>query len=77
MFNLGKDMVKDTCFDFEKKRNEPMIYNRNIYVQTIAAMKRIEEIKIKREKIFWENRYYYLIFINLYLYNWLINSSFY
>lgn len=49
-------MVKDTCFDFEKKRNEPMIYNRNVYVQTIAAMKRIEEIKVHREKLFWEKR---------------------
>jgi large subunit ribosomal protein L24e len=48
-FILGKDMVKDTCFEFEKKRNEPLVYNRDLYVDTIQAMKRIEEIKDTRE----------------------------
>ncbi len=31
-------MVKDTVFDFEKKRNEPVTYNRDLYINTIAAM---------------------------------------
>ncbi len=41
----GKEMVKDTVFEFEKKRNEPLTYNRDIYVSTIQAMKRIDVIK--------------------------------
>ena len=34
-FLIGKEMVKDTCFEFEKKRNEPLVYNRDLYVNTI------------------------------------------
>ena len=54
---IGKEMLKDTTFEFEKKRNEPLVYNRNLYVTTIAAMQRINEIKEKREILFWENRF--------------------
>ena len=53
-------MLKDTTFEFEKKRNEPLVYNRNLYVTTIMAMQRVNEVKEKREKLFWENRYLYL-----------------
>lgn len=53
-------MLKDTTFEFEKKRNEPLVYNRNLYVTTIAAMQRINEIKEKREILFWENRFFRL-----------------
>ena len=35
-------MTKDTIFDFEKYRNEPLKYNRDLYVTTIQAMKRID-----------------------------------
>ena len=49
-------MVKDTVFEFEKKRNEPCVYNRDLYVTTIAAMQRIGEVKRKREEQFWNNR---------------------
>ncbi|EAS02126.1 60S ribosomal protein L24 (macronuclear) [Tetrahymena thermophila SB210] len=52
----GKEMLKDSVFDFEKKRNEPVKYNRELYVNTIRAMKRIEKIKQTREEIFKENR---------------------
>ena len=41
----GKEMVKDSIFEFEKKRNEPLVYNREEYVNTIKAMKRLEEVK--------------------------------
>ena len=34
----NKEMVKDTVFEFEKKRNEPVVYNRELYITTIAAM---------------------------------------
>lgn len=50
-------MIKDSTFEFEKKRNEPLVYNRDLYITTIAAMQRINEIKEKREALFWENRF--------------------
>lgn len=49
-------MLKDSVFDFEKKRNEPVKYNRELYVSTIKAIKRISKIKEGREQIFKENR---------------------
>ena len=53
----NKEMVKDTVFEFEKKRNEPVVYNRELYITTIAAMQRVNEIKRKREDLHWENRF--------------------
>lgn len=32
------------------------MYNRDLYIQTIQAMKKIEDIKQRRERKFWENR---------------------
>ena len=32
------------------------MYNRNIYVNTIKAMKKIADIRKRREDRFWENR---------------------
>ena len=49
-------MIKDTTFEFEKKRNEPLVYNRDVYINTIKAMKKVNEIKEKRETLFIENR---------------------
>lgn len=49
-------MTKDSVFEFEKKRNEPLKYNRDLYVQTVQAMKKIDKIKQKREVLFWRNR---------------------
>lgn len=34
----NKEMVKDTVFEFEQKRNEPCVYNRDLYITTVAAM---------------------------------------
>jgi hypothetical protein len=33
-----KELVKDTVFDFEKKRNEPVVYNIDLYINTVAAI---------------------------------------
>lgn len=32
------------------------MYNRNVYINTIQAMKKIADIRKKREDRFWENR---------------------
>ena len=49
-------MIVDTTLEFEKKRNRPMKYDRELMGTTIKAMKRISEIKANREKRFHENR---------------------
>merc|ERR1712063_164746 len=45
----GKDMTVDTTLEFEKKRNRPLKYDRELIGTTIKAMKRIAEIKHNRE----------------------------
>mmetsp|Transcript_11879 Transcript_11879/g.16463 ORF Transcript_11879/g.16463 Transcript_11879/m.16463 type:complete len:162 (+) Transcript_11879:39-524(+) len=53
---VGKDMAMDTTFEFEKKRNVPQKYDRELVSTTLRAIKRIEQIKEKRQKQFFENR---------------------
>jgi len=52
----GKEMIIDSTIDFEKRRNVPVRYNRELVQTTIKAMKRIAEIKKRREHAFWKNR---------------------
>eukprot|EP00012_Vannella_robusta_P002690 CAMPEP_0206183382 /NCGR_PEP_ID=MMETSP0166-20121206/604_1 /ASSEMBLY_ACC=CAM_ASM_000260 /TAXON_ID=95228 /ORGANISM="Vannella robusta, Strain DIVA3 518/3/11/1/6" /LENGTH=118 /DNA_ID=CAMNT_0053598225 /DNA_START=216 /DNA_END=572 /DNA_ORIENTATION=+ len=42
-------MTVDTTLEFEKKRNRPLKYDRELIGTTIKAMKRIAEIKHNRE----------------------------
>ncbi|CAD8088950.1 unnamed protein product [Paramecium sonneborni] len=52
----GKEMTNDSIFEFEQKRNEPLKYNRDLYINTVQAMKKIDKIRLKRENNFWKNR---------------------
>ncbi|BEI85882.1 hypothetical protein CcaverHIS002_0601690 [Cutaneotrichosporon cavernicola] len=52
----GKEMVVDSTYEFEKRRNVPVRYDRELVASTLEAMKRVQEIKTKREKAFWKNR---------------------
>ncbi|EJF65868.1 ribosomal protein L24e-domain-containing protein [Dichomitus squalens] len=52
----GKEMTVDSTIEFEKRRNVPVRYNRELVETTVKAMKRIAEIKQKREHAFWKNR---------------------
>eukprot|EP01080_Neovahlkampfia_damariscottae_P000971 gene971-9878_t len=52
----GKELAMDTTFDFEKKRNVPVKYDRELYQNTIKAMKRIQEIQRLRQQSFYFNR---------------------
>eukprot|EP01118_Nematostelium_gracile_P014546 TRINITY_DN5696_c0_g1_i1.p1 TRINITY_DN5696_c0_g1~~TRINITY_DN5696_c0_g1_i1.p1 ORF type:complete len:170 (-),score=61.13 TRINITY_DN5696_c0_g1_i1:136-645(-) len=54
--SVGKELEVDTTFEFEKKRNAPEKYNREMVEKTLKAMKRVEEIKERREKDFWNKR---------------------
>ncbi|KAI1295224.1 ATPase-activating ribosome biosynthesis protein [Mortierella claussenii] len=46
----------DSTFQFEKRRNIPVRYDRDLMATTIKALKRSQEIKAKRERVFFKNR---------------------
>lgn len=52
----GKEMTIDSTFEFEKRRNVPVRYDRNLMSTTLKAMKRVQEIKERRERAFYKNR---------------------
>jgi len=52
----GKEMATDSTFEFEKRRNEPQKYDRNLMKKTLVAMKKIQQIKSAREERFYKNR---------------------
>ena len=52
----GKEMVVDATFDFERKRNRAVKYDRELVGTTLRAMKRVQEIKTKREERFYKAR---------------------
>merc|ERR1712084_53872 len=48
----GKELMYDSTLDFEKRREEPVRYNRDLYIKTVQAIGKIEQIKQAREKRF-------------------------
>ncbi len=52
----GKEMAVDSTFEFEKRRNRPVKYDRDLMGKTIFAMQRVQEIKSAREARFHANR---------------------
>lgn len=52
----GKEMTIDSTLEFEKRRNIPVKYDRELVATTVAAVSRIQEIKGRREKAFYKNR---------------------
>jgi len=52
----GKEMAVDRTFEFEKRRNRPVKYDRDLMGKTIVAIQRVEEIKNKREERFFADR---------------------
>mmetsp|Transcript_55386 Transcript_55386/g.145824 ORF Transcript_55386/g.145824 Transcript_55386/m.145824 type:complete len:177 (+) Transcript_55386:102-632(+) len=52
----GKEMVLDSTFNFEKKRQTPVRYNRNLMVKTIRAMQIVDRIKMVRQERFHKQR---------------------
>jgi large subunit ribosomal protein L24e len=47
---------QDTTFEFERKRNRPVKYDRNVMMSTIKAMKRVQEIRVARAERFFQAR---------------------
>jgi len=52
----GKEMTIDSTIEFEKRRNVPVRYDRDLVQTTLKAMKRIAEIRKRREHAFWKTR---------------------
>ncbi|KDR81672.1 hypothetical protein GALMADRAFT_239786 [Galerina marginata CBS 339.88] len=52
----GKEMTIDSTIDFEKRRNIPVRYDRELIQTTVKAMKRVGEIKARRERVFFKHR---------------------
>ncbi|RMZ79789.1 hypothetical protein DV738_g3190, partial [Chaetothyriales sp. CBS 135597] len=55
----GKEMIVDQNLllsSFQKRRNMPVKYDRDLVQATLKAMERIEEIRIKRERVFARRR---------------------
>ncbi|KAG8865201.1 ATPase-activating ribosome biosynthesis protein [Tulasnella sp. 330] len=52
----GKEMTIDSTFEFEKRRNIPVRYNRDLVETTVKAIKRVGEIQVRREKAFYTSR---------------------
>jgi len=52
----GKELQADATFAFERRRNRPVKYSREVTLATIKAMKSIEEIRERRGERFYEDR---------------------
>ncbi|SCZ96546.1 BZ3500_MvSof-1268-A1-R1_Chr8-2g10285 [Microbotryum saponariae] len=52
----GKEMTVDSTLEFEKRRHVPIKYDRDLVKATIAGMKRIQQVKERREKAFYRAR---------------------
>lgn len=50
--SAGKDLQVDPSFDFEKRRNVPVKYNRELWTNTLVAIEKINEIRERRERHF-------------------------
>lgn len=48
---VGKELAVDPSFEFEKRRNVPIKYNRELWTKTMEAMKKVEAIKQKRSNL--------------------------
>ena len=44
-------------FEFERRRNKCERYDRNFVQNTLKAIKKIEEFRVRREAKLWENRF--------------------
>lgn len=52
----GKELQYDRTLEFERRKDEPLRYNRDVMVQTVRAAARVAEIKEGRQLDFWKDR---------------------
>lgn len=63
---------QDSTYEFEKRRNVPVRYDRELVATTLKAMERVSEIRQKRERAFWKNRY--VVAINALVLLWSVQA---
>ncbi|KAL7951091.1 ribosomal protein L24e domain-containing protein [Trichoderma barbatum] len=54
--NAGKEMTVDSTLQFAMRRNEPVRYDRDLVAKTMSAIKRVSEIRARRERVFYKKR---------------------
>ena len=54
--HFSDQAFQDSTIDFEKRRNVPVRYDRELIQTTVKAMKRVGEIKARRERAFFKHR---------------------
>lgn len=52
----GKDMTQDSTFEFERKRNRPERYDRNLTEEVLKAIPKISKIQSRRDESHHANR---------------------
>ncbi|XP_076181650.1 ribosomal protein L24-like [Ptiloglossa arizonensis] len=48
---VGKELGVDPSFEFERRRNIPIKYNRELWNKTVVAIKKIETIRHRRQNL--------------------------
>ena len=48
--------LQDKSLEFEKKRNRPLKYDRDLMATTIRAIKSVDTIKVQRQKDWYRQR---------------------
>lgn len=52
----GKELTVDPTLQFAARRNVPVRYDRELMKSTLRAMERVEEIRARRERVFYKDR---------------------
>ena len=52
----GRELTMDKTLEFEKRRNRPVKYNRELWEKTVHAIQKVEEVKAAREKRMYQRR---------------------
>lgn len=52
----GKEMTVDSTFEFEKRRNVPVRYDRELMATTVRTVRRVQEIRARRERLHYRLR---------------------
>uniref|UniRef100_A0A6B2G1F8 Probable ribosome biogenesis protein RLP24 n=1 Tax=Myxobolus squamalis TaxID=59785 RepID=A0A6B2G1F8_MYXSQ len=55
--STGKELSVDPIFEFEQKRNTPIIYSRTIWKHSVIAIKKVEEVANKRKELYLLKRF--------------------
>lgn len=52
---------KDATFEFERKRNRPERFDKNVTENTLKAIKKIDKVRIAREAAHHKNRFVFFV----------------